>query len=185
MSDTTDHSTPTHPGWDGILDPGETILWQGRPDQSFKIDFGAIFGAVFGLVFAVFALFWMIMAASMGAGFWMFGLIHFTVGLGLTWKSVFGTTYRRRRSWYTLTDRRAFIATKSWRRGRDLKSYPITASSEITYFDGRFATIFFAREQRVGHKGRRYSVAIGFERITEGDKVMRLIRQVQNGGPLQ
>ena len=169
----------TPPQWQGILDSGERIVWQGRPDQGFDVAGRDIPQALFALLFSGFAVFWMTKAAAAGGGFWMFGLIHFSVGLGIFWKAIFGTTVRRRRTWYTLTNRRAFIATDFPWKGRELKSYPITPDSPISYRAGPPATMFFARERRTGTKGRSYNANIGFERIAEGDKVMALLRRAQ------
>ena len=178
-NDTATDGHAAVPGWEGILDPGERIVWQGRPDQGFNIAASDIGSAVFALFFTGFAVFWMSRAAEMGGAFWMFGLIHFSVGLGLVWKSVFGPTRRRRRTWYTLTDRRAFIATDTAKTGRALKSYPITPETRITYKDGPPATIHFARERHKTSKGRSYISRIGFERIADGQNVLALLRKAQ------
>jgi hypothetical protein len=166
-------------GWEGILDKGEKILWQGRPAQGLHISFTKIPVAVFGLFFAGFALFWMIMASQAGGGFWMFGLIHFTVGVGLTGTALVGETFRHRATWYTLTDRRAFIATDLPWKGRTLESYTIDPDTRLDYRAGDPASIYFARELRRGSKGRSYWANVGFERISGGEKVMRLLRKVQ------
>ena len=171
--------TRTVPGWEGILDPDERIVWQGRPDQGFHVDGGDLFGAGFAVVFAGFALFWMTMAARMGGAFWMFGLIHFSVGVGLVFKTILGPTLQRRQTWYTLTDRRAFIATDSARKGRQLQSYPIDPDIRISFYEGPPDTLHFARETRQTDKGRSYTVPLGFERIADGQKVFALLRQVQ------
>ena len=168
-------------GWDGILDEGETIVWQGRPDPAFHVGFGHLFIALFGLVFAGFALFWMAMAAQAGGGFWMFGLIHFSIGAALVFNAVFGETIRRRGTWYTLTTRRAFIATDLPIKGKKLTSYPITGMTPLDYIDGPLATIRFAKEVRRGSKGSRYSVPVGFERIEDGEAVYKVFRKVQEG----
>ena len=52
-----------------------------RPRSNATV--GARASALFGAAFAGFALFWMAMAAQAGGVFWMFGLIHFGVGVGL------------------------------------------------------------------------------------------------------
>ena len=121
------------------------------------------------------------MASSAGGGFWMFGLIHFSVGISVIVGAVYKSAYTRRRTWYTLTDRRAFIATELPIKGRTLKSYPIAPETVLIYAQGPLATIHFAEEERRGNKGRRYTVKIGFERIFEGDKVYRLMRDIQTG----
>lgn len=165
-------------GWEGILDEGETIVWQGRPDASIVMVPSRIGGFFFGLVFSGFALFWMVMAAQAGGVFWMFGLIHFFTGLGISLGAVFWSAWRRRHTWYTLSDRRAFIATDIPFKGRKLKSYPVTGDMVIDYKAGNFATLHFAQEMRRVNKSRKM-VSVGFERIPDGDKVYRLMRDIQ------
>ncbi|MAM62115.1 aspartate carbamoyltransferase catalytic subunit [Maritimibacter sp. UBA3975] len=168
-------------GWEGILDDGEEILWQGRPDQDFHMGLGKVFTVIFGVVFAGFALFWMVMASSAGGMFWMFGLIHFSVGVGMIFWSIYGSTYSRRNTWYTLTDRRAIVATNFLTKGKSLKSYPINAGTTVEFRAGPPDTIIFAHEERRGNKGRRYTVPVGFERLPDGHEVMRLIRKRIHG----
>lgn len=166
-------------GWEGILDEGEEILWQGRPDPTFHVTGGGVLGALFGMVFSGFAFIWMWVASSSGGPFWMFGLIHFGAGLAIIGSTFFGPTWKRRHTWYTLSDRRAFVATDLPFKGRTLKSYPIGPATRIEYQKGALATINFAQEWRRGDKGRRYQVKIGFERLEDGDAVMRHIREAQ------
>ncbi len=166
-------------GWEGILDAGERIIWQGRPDPSFHVSPKKLFPTLFGLGFAGFALFWMAMAAQSGGGFWMFGLIHFSVGLWLTGNSLFGESLRHRRTWYTLTDKRAFIATDFPWKGRQLDSYALTPATRLSLRGGLPGSVIFAREERRGNKGRRYMVDIGFHRIGDAEKVYELMRGVQ------
>lgn len=165
-------------GWDGILDDGERILWQGRPDGAITLRAQNLIVMVFGLVFAGFALFWMIMASQTGGLFWMFGLVHFSVGAGIVFGAVGWNAFRRRRSWYTLTDRRAFVATDLPLMGRRLKSYPITADTVLVFEDGPLATVNFASATRRGKSGT-YQVPVGFERIAEGREVYRMMRDIQ------
>ncbi len=169
-------STPT--GWEGILDPGENIIWQGRPDGAIVLKPRNILTLIFGLFFAGFALFWMVMAASAGGGFWMFGLIHFTVGLGIIASAVFVGPYKRRHSWYTLTDRRAIIASDMPLLGKKLKSWPITATSVLDLTQGPPDTVNFAEKTKRSKNGS-YQVPIGFERIEDGREVYRMMRDIQ------
>ena len=78
------------PGWEGLLDDDEEILWQGRPSGGVVVRGSDIFESVFGLFFAGFAIFWISMASSMGAPrnapgifqlFPLFGLPFLAVGL--------------------------------------------------------------------------------------------------------
>ena len=165
-------------GWDGLLDEGEEILWQGRPDGRFVFKPSMVFTTLFGLAFAGFALFWMIMASAAGGGFWMFGLIHFTVGIGVMVGPLIGSMWMRRHTWYTLTERRAFIARDLPVMGRSLKSYPITAETVIDYQQNALDSIYFASQTKRTKNGTR-EVPIGFEQLDDGPQVLKLIRQIQ------
>ncbi|MEM7731199.1 MAG: aspartate carbamoyltransferase catalytic subunit [Pseudomonadota bacterium] len=165
-------------GWEGILDKDEKILWQGQPDARVRLRISKLFGAAFGLFFAGFALFWMFLAASAGGFVWMFGLLHFFVGLFIVMASLFGSAWRRKYSWYTLTDRRAFIATDMPFRARSLKSYPIIRDTVLNFDGGDPPTIHFNHEYRHRKNGKQ-KVAVGFERIQDGAEVYRLMRGIQ------
>ena len=165
-------------GWEGILDEGEKILWQGRPDARVALKVSSFVGFLFGLGFAGFALFWMIMASQAGGFFWMFGLLHFFVGLGVAFGAMFWSAWRRRHTWYPLTDKRAFIATDVPFRGRRLKSYPITDTTVLDYDGGNPASIMFNHEMRRSKNGS-YRVDVGVERIGDGQTVYHLMRDIQ------
>lgn len=172
--------SPKHDPWASILDPGEDILWQGTPEPGITLTATSIFEALFGLAFAGFALFWMVMAAQAGGGFWAYGLIHFTVGVGLLAHAVLWPRYRRSRTYYSLTDRRAFIATDLPLVGRSLKSYPISKDTQLELIPGDPATVHFATAQVRTKNGFR-TKDIGFERITRGEDVFRMMRDIQTG----
>lgn len=169
-------NTPS--AWQGILDDNEEILWQGRPDGAVIWKPSNFLTLIFGLFFSGFALFWMMQAAKAGGVFWMFGLIHFTAGLSIAIGPPFYSAWRRRHTWYTLTDRRAFIATDMPVLGRKLESYPIDASTILTYQAGDPATLYFAKKTKRGKNGT-YTVDVGFERILDGADVYRQFRQIQ------
>lgn len=167
-------------GWEGILNEGETILWQGRPDGGFHLTGGRLVEALFGVAFAGFAVVWMVLASNAPGGFWMFGLIHFAVGAALTLHALFWPGFRRRHTWYTLTSQRAFIATDLPIAGRTLKSYPITSDTALKLEDGTPGTIWFAHEDRRTKNGSR-RVNIGFERIADPRALLRQMTDIQRG----
>ncbi|MDF0595419.1 aspartate carbamoyltransferase catalytic subunit [Psychromarinibacter halotolerans] len=169
----------TPAGWEGILNEGETILWQGRPGHRLVIGVGQIAAMIFGLFFSGFALLWMILAAQAGGFFWMFGLIHFSVGLSIGVLPPFWSAWSRRHTWYTLTDRRAFIATDIPLMGRKLKDYPIDTQTPLTWDDGERGNVWFANEYRKTKNGSR-KIPIGFERIPDARKVYDLCRKVKS-----
>jgi len=168
----------TTPGWEGILDKDEDIVWQGRPDGKLVWRIGNIVTLMFGIFFAGFALFWMVLASTAGGYFWMFGLIHFFVGVGVGFGAIFWSAYSRRNSWYTLTNKRAFIATEIPFQGRRIKSYPIEDNTMLEFDGNEPASIYFATEVRRGQNSSR-TVKIGFERIENGRDVYAKFREVQ------
>lgn len=167
-------------GWENLLDAGETIVWQGRPDAAVVFKASHIFTLLFGMAFSGFSVFWMAAASRGGGGFWMLGLIHFTAGIFVGIGPIFGGPYKRRHTWYTLTNKRAFIATNLPMRGRKLKSYPIIASTAISYEDNTVPSLYFASRTRRSNNRNR-EIPIGFERIEDGPEVMKLIRKIQQG----
>lgn len=176
--------------WDGILDDGESILWQGRPTPGWRPTTPRLVKIPFGLFFSGFAVFWMLKAFEMTGGvtgdapggilkfFWLAGLPFFFAGLGIIAGATVWPPYLHKYTWYTLTNQRAIIATHVPFTNRRLKSYPITADSPLELEEGAFQTIIFARETRPG-KSKPYTVDIGFERITDGRDVYRKMRDIQ------
>ena len=176
--------------WDGILDRDEKILWQGRPDSQIRINLKMLPLMVFGVVFAGFALIWMIMASFAGGFFWMFGLLHFSAGMAIIIGPTFAGPYRRARTWYTLTNKRALIATDFKRLGRNLKSYPITKDAPIELNEAALSTIYFVEKTsysktygKHGNTRKTGSTKIGFELIEDGAEVAQHIRRIQRDLP--
>lgn len=98
-------------GWGEILAPGERVLWQDRPQQGLRLtvrdpmEFGLGLSLAFGPVTPMLLLWlggnplWLAFLPALLLGGWFLG------GWCL-WDA-----YRRARTWYSLTDRRAFVAT--------------------------------------------------------------------------
>jgi hypothetical protein len=168
----------TPEGWEGLLRDGEEILWQGRPEPGIALKPTHIFSTLFGLAFSGFAVFWMVMASRAGGFFWMFGLIHFSVGISMSVGTIIGPAYMRGKTWYTLTNRRAFIADISIFGQKRLNFYPIAPETPISIITGNYTTINFASKTRRG-KNRTYTVPIGFERLNDGPTVSKLISDMQ------
>lgn len=168
----------TPAGWDGLLDTGEHILWQGKPTPGLSFQATAWPSAAMGLFFMLFSLYWMGMASNItsqmnGFGavipklFPLFGLPFFAIGFHNAIGHVFWQAYLRSRTHYTLTNKRAFIATDHPFQGKLLRDYQIDEDTNVTLKVGPPDSVFFA--------GRR----VGFSRISDGRTVHKLIRQIQ------
>ena len=164
-------------GWEGILDADETILWQGGPRPEVKFE-GPVMGAVMGLVFMGFSIFWMKMAMRAPGPFWMFGLIFFFAGFYNGIGVHFWKAYLRSQTFYTLSSKRAFVATAHPFKGRRLKSYPITANAVLSWDGMEPGTVVFAQEAR-NREDALNKTDVGFEQIEGGREVFRLMREVQ------
>ncbi|MBL9060596.1 MAG: aspartate carbamoyltransferase catalytic subunit, partial [Mangrovicoccus sp.] len=110
----------------------------------------------------------------MGLAFPLLGLPFLALGLHRAGGRILWEAWRRRRTWYTLTSQRAFIATELFGR-RDLQAYPMTPKTVLDR-DGRniWFAIDFVRTPR-GSRRRK----IGFSHLLDADRVFSLMAQVQ------
>ncbi len=167
-------------GWEGILDEGEIILWQGRPIAGLSFQNIDIMSALMGLFFMVFSLFWMSMAANISGSFGrsdfggilpmifpLFGLPFFFIGFYNAIGHILWDAYLRSKTHYMLTKKRAFIATDYPSKGKLLNDYTIDAETNITLKVGPPDSVFFKHATH------------GFKRIDDGRHVHKLMRQIQ------
>ena len=167
--------------WAGFLDPGETILWQGRPNGNLRFKWGNIAISVFGVFFFGFAVHWTNMAAQTDDFiFPLFGLPFMVIGAYMVVGVHFFDAYKRRKTFYTLTTKRAFIATDVL--FKSMKSFPITKETDLEYLPGPPATIYFARQKKRSNNGS-YLVRIGFELIEDGEEVYQHFHTIQQTNP--
>jgi hypothetical protein len=166
-----------HDDWAGILAPDEHILWQGRPSPKLRLEFRSPIEPLFFTFFTGFSVFWMVMASKAGGFFWVFGLLFFAVGSYNLLFQHFWKAYLRTKMHYSLSNQRAFIATRFLGK-QSLKTYPITPHVSIELQDGPFGAVMFASETKRG-KRSSYEVPIGFEMIPNAREVYRKIVQIQ------
>jgi hypothetical protein len=93
------------------LQPGEKILWTGRPDPSRLIGRSDVFLIPFSLMWGGFAIFWE--ASVLGAGapifFDLWGIPFVVAGQFLIWGRFVYKRWAKRRTVYALTGQRALI----------------------------------------------------------------------------
>ncbi|MGP1355962.1 hypothetical protein [Roseicyclus sp.] len=177
----------TGSGWDGILAPGEEILWQGRPDSAVVWSDALTDMLLGGAFFTLFACAWIGFAVTiMVAGdfrlpFMLFplaGLPFLGVGLYMLGGHVVYDAYLRSVTWYTLTDRTAYVATApfGWRR---LHRHAIRDMAFLELEEGAPGRVLFAKRSARGRKIRRR----GFRRIADARHVYGRMRDLR-GNPM-
>lgn len=188
----------TASGWEGLLEDGEDVLWQGKPKPGLELSEMIDMQTVMGIVFTAFATFWVTQAASMVSEmrsapeafklFPLFGLIFVAVGLNMLVGRHIKTAYQRRNTFYTLTNQAAFIATKSLG-SRKLTRFGLDEMSEISLTDSAkgWGSVHFDKEvthYQSNRSNRRSSTRvahrpIGFLRIDDARKVHRMLIEAQ------
>jgi hypothetical protein len=122
------------------------------------------------LVVIAFAIFWMFQAMQAGGVLWLFGLVFLYIGVRELRRPPRRTLNVLSGTFYTLTDRRAFIATDIAGK-RDLRSYPITKDTVIDLVDGVPGSVYFTT-------GGGFRV--GFELVEDARSVYARIRDIQS-----
>ena len=175
-------------GWAPYLDDGEKLLWEGRPSEKLIMLTSAdSYMIPFSLLWAGFALFWNAGVWTMGAPFFfkIWGLPFLIVGAYITVGRFFIDQRIRKHTVYALTTKRAFIATSAF--GRKLRDKPIRPGTSIDYAPGQEATLTFGgvSPQTVQMRNLGYwhgaTGDFSFRAISDGEKVYRLARDIQQG----
>jgi hypothetical protein len=158
--------------WDGILGEGEQIEWQGAPVQGlyWELNRRETLAAV---------------AATAGG----ITLLPFTLGRSsdltnvilvfLAWGVIAAVAYHarslwnRRRTFYTLTNKRAFIATRHYG-VQTLRAYPIATMGPLRLEDTRPGHVWFDHDT-VMRKDRMEIEEVGFLHLADPREVHDLL----------
>lgn len=163
-----------HPDWQGVLEDGERVLWQGRPDPGIRLESEDMGQTLMGVFMTAFALFWMWNAARTSILFALFGTVFLVIGGRQALQGNVIAAYVRSRTWYTLTDRRAIVATDMPVQGRRLSSYPLTPETETQLVEGDPGSILFG-----AGFGRRLDRRAGFKLIPDARRVWSMMQEVR------
>ncbi len=168
---------------DDLLNPQETILWQGRPDAWPYVTAAQLATIVQGMI-ALGIFLYLIARLQMGIPpLWDVRVIVLVVVFKTVPIEIVASVLRRRRSSYALTGARAIIATQSLF-GRRVQSFPLRPAFPLDFIQGRrLSSLYFAPAKPGLLSALRGKTAPGFERITDGARVFALVRQLQEGAP--
>lgn len=162
-------------GWEGILEPGERVIWQGQPDPDTRWQPPEGRDLRDGIAMSAFGILWCVAVAVNGSIAWVVGLLFLGIGAYKLAGQPYWQTRKLRRTTYTLTTTRAIIATETGGRRR-MTSYPIDAETPVATDGVEPATITFATRYANG-----VAQPIGFERVRPGREVLGHFRAVQKG----
>jgi hypothetical protein len=163
------------PGWDAILDEGEELQWQGWSQPKLSLPKGWIFRLIPGLV--LIAVGAAGIAGGSGWGLRLTGGIMIALGILalIPWRLV--RFLRKRRVFYSLSDRRAFRASASLLGKRKMMSWPITADTSFRLIrDDPPSVRFYEGRLESGRRPRYHAV---FEAIPDAAEVYKLLLRIQ------
>ena len=174
----TDALAPPQDEWAGLLDPDERVIWQGQPSGRVQLEFESAFSVLFMVVWTAIPLFALI--AQPQSALLIVPVLFVGIGAYFFVGQHFWAAYLRRRTFYTLTNKRAFIGRSTFA-NRTLDSFPITEATTLQLDEGRACAVWFS----TGAQSKMFSNSkegpIGFERLDDPRAVYQLLRQVQRG----
>ena len=169
-------ASATENSWDDILDPGETIEWQGSPTGKIRSEFNSVFEFVFmviwgGIPTAIIignpaAALLVVPTLFMGVALWYFIGQH-----------IWGA-YKRSNTFYTLTDQRLFIATSIFG-NRKLNNIPISQDLELELDDQPGGNVWINDKKTTGTYVNGKRKKRGLEQLADPRKAYAMLRDVQ------
>ena len=166
-----------HPGWDGILDDDEDIIWQGAPDGKFRFKPEHPTSIVIGFAFLAISTPNLLVQLASPTLMIIFPLAVFCLGIYSLIGVHFYETWQRQGTFYTLTTRRAFIGSRDFK-GKTLDSYVITPKNRIRLKDTNPPTVYFATQTKRSGQSRK-TVNVGFRYIEDAQDVLNHLRAMQ------
>ena len=165
--------------WDGILEPDEVMQWQGAPVQSLHWELRTRESVGFVLLGASGIVLLGASRQPEGLTYTKFGLIWLGWVVILTIGYHAYSFWNRRRTFYSVTNKRAFIGT--WHFGiYSLKAYQIAETSVLRLVDANPGSVYIARERvsewdRYTNQYVERDVDVGFINIRDPRKVYDLL----------
>lgn len=164
--------------WHTLLDPDEHIVWQGQPASRVQLEFDSWFSVLFMMVWGGIPLFAVISSPAsllLGVPALFLGIaLYFFVG------QHFWAAFQRSRTFYSLSNKRAFIAYRGFA-GRKLDSYPITSETTLRLDEGRKSAVWFGLREGRQMFSNATEKPLGFERLDAPREIYQLLRAVQRG----
>ncbi len=160
----------------GLLQPGERLLWEGTPERGIRLQRSDWFTVPFSLLWCGMLCIIIGPQIRMAAALPHLGLIYIPfilAGVYLLAGRFFLRTCRLARTRYAVTDKRVIIVS---RRETVFLVYEQIPMLQKEIRRSGVGTIWFQRPAYYGSgKHRRHIPGMGFEEISEAERVYRLI----------
>jgi hypothetical protein len=181
-------------GLQSLLQPGESLLWSGRPDPRAFLTPSDAYLVFFGAIWLTFSVFWEVSAVR-GAGsypFGIFGVPFILIGVWLLVGRPIQVRAIRKRTVYAITDRRAIVLTRrGWvdspirdqpvdvarsRSGRVSVSIgtPVPVTSTFPMQSGAGGSVMIPSRRRT-----RYVAPIVFSQVADGEALLAALNQAR------
>jgi hypothetical protein len=170
---------------EGLLEPGEKLLWEGRPRQGLMLRPRDTFMIPFSILWCGFAIFWesSVLSQSAPGFFALWGIPFVAAGLYFVFGRFLYDAFVRSGTFYALTDRRVLISAGGFR--REVRSLILEGLTDLRLSengDGR-GTIKFGADPESQNRGfgslASGSGAPAFEGIEDVRGVYRQIMAAQ------
>lgn len=165
------------------LGRGEKLLWAGMPAQGFLLRKGDIFLIPFSIFWAGFSFIWEAMVLINGITFFaLFGIPFVVVGFYILIGRFIHDSWRRKSTFYAITDERLIIKTK-----KNISSTPINKYLEINFDEhssgrgtislGPKVSMFNNRENAGISSWSGAPLAPTLEKVEKGREVYELLKE--------
>lgn len=131
-----------HAGWEAVLDSDERAIWKGCSDGAIIWTPNAVLSVFMGVSLCFISLFWFV--GSLPFLFELIGYFLLAIGAYRIIYPAYWSAYRRKRSLYILTDRRAIIMMDFPILGNYTNSYPIDESTYLEFDSKDPGSIYFS-----------------------------------------
>jgi len=167
------------------LMPGESLLWTGRPNPRVVFHSDDLYLVPFSLLWGGFAIFW-----EMGVlGYWgngpkggtasafmsLWGIPFVAAGQYMIWGRFFYDGWLKRRTYYSVTDRRVLVVQEGWKRKTSwmyIDAIPTIEREGTTagtlWFEPRYPVLARAWTEDAQHEPfqhRRFTSVCGYRRF--------------------
>jgi hypothetical protein len=178
----------------GNLQPGEQILWSGRPDSRALLTPGDAFAIPFGLLFLGFSVFWERVAFTSQAPFFfrLWGVPFIVVGVYLVVGRFMHTWYVLKQTVYAITDRRAIVVSRRRWVDSPIQGQPVSVTSSrsgrASVAIGTPVPMFVGGPMSVGPGGApifssrrrvRYLAPVTFFQVADAEAMLAALNQAR------